>query len=228
MKNQTVELTRRIHDPREIYFQLKEIRKNLCQHAGIYLKEFQERASDEIFWKYSLGGNQEVVMLWARRSGKTECLVITGLCICLFEIHVNRPVMQGISKQFLWGLVNPSRTEQGVMVTRQRIKDRVESIEKWLLTDWGIHSELGDGRKTPDFVLRSDALNSEAQIRAISGHPTASEKGAGFQLMFIEQVENLDEQTMKTVIFPMAAGSELTLTKVLAGTPDLVIENEYF
>lgn len=65
-------------------------------------------------------------------------------------------------------------------------------------------------------------------MRAISASPTAHPKGAGFKLLFLEQVEEIDEETMKSIIFPMAEGQELEQTLVLAGNPSIEVVNNYY
>lgn len=184
------------------------------------LVEPQLLVSTEIARCALAGGNHELDMLWCRRFGKTEMLVQTGITLGLYWIH-------RLSANFLIGLVNPARNEQGIMVTKMRLQERLTQLEPWMNLTLGVHKILGDGRKTPDYILR-DSSGAECQIRAISADASAHEKGAGFNLMFLEQVEEMDEQVMKTIIFPMATGEELESTQVLAGTPSLEVENHYF
>jgi len=184
------------------------------------LVEPQLLVSTEIARCALAGGNHEVDMLWCRRFGKTEMLVQTGITLGLYWIH-------RLCQNFLIGIVNPARNEQSIMVTKMRLQERLEQLEPWMNLTLGAHKILGDGRKTPDYILR-DSSGAECQIRAISADVSAHEKGAGFNLMFLEQVEEMDEQVMKTIIFPMAVGEELECTQVLAGTPSLEIENNYF
>lgn len=66
------------------------------------------------------------------------------------------------------------------------------------------------------------------RYRAISANPSAHPKGAGFNLLFLEQVEEIDEGTMKEIIFPMAEGEQLEQTLVLAGNPSQQVVNNYY
>ena len=195
-------------------------RQMLQERLQCKLVDYQRKASTEIFRLVAAGGNQELPLLWARRSGKTEMLVDTALTVGVYWIH-------RLNLDFDIGLINPARNEQSVMVTRERLRERVAELRPYLELTYGIRTELGDGRKTPDFVF-IDSTGYECRIRALSADPSAHVKGAGFNLMFLEQVEEMDEQTMKTIIFPMAAGAELESTQVLAGTPSLEVENQYF
>jgi hypothetical protein len=113
------------------------------------------------------------------------------------------------------------------MVTRERLRERVAELRPYLELTCGIRTELGDGRKTPDFVF-IDSTGYECRIRALSADPSAHVKGAGFNLMLLEQVEEMDEQKMKTDIFPMAAGEEMQCCRVLGGNPSLEVLNNYY
>jgi hypothetical protein len=199
--------------------QVIALRRLILRQLDRTFYDYQSRVSTEIIKASVVGGNNELAIEWPRRSGKTEMLVDTGLAIGLFWIHV-------LCEPYSLALVNPARTEQGVMVTRQRIKDNVARMEGWL-NHIGVESVLGDGRKTPDYVLH-DSSGTECSIRAISADPSAHSKGAGFKLLFLEQVEEIDEETMKAIIYPMAEGEHLEQTLVLAGNPGIsVINNRY-
>ena len=200
--------------------ELVSLRQVIQEQLEIQLVEPQLHLSTQIMKAAVIGGNAELDLLWCRRFGKTEMLVITALTLGIFYAHK-------VCQNFLIGIVNPARNEQSIMVTRLRLQERVAKLEPWLQLTCGMSKILGDGRKTPDLILR-DSSGAECQIRAISADPSAHEKGAGFNLMLFEQVEEMDEVTMKTVLFPMAAGEELQCVQVLAGTPGLEVFNDYF
>jgi hypothetical protein len=199
---------------------LSGILRVIQENCEITLTKYQLDAATAIFRAYLSDENLEEDMLWARRSGKTECLALAGIAIGIYELIINE-------SNFLLGLVNPAKTNQSVMVTRKRMQERLEQLKPFLGT-LGITMTLGRGQKTGEIYLHHKSNNTRFDIRAISADPSANEKGEGFNLMFLEQVEDMDETTMKTIIFPMAAGANLKCTMVLAGTPALSIENEYF
>lgn len=186
----------------------------------VSLADYQLKLSSKIFKACLAGGNNEIPLLWARRSGKTEMLVQTAIVLGIYWIKV---LHQGYSI----GLINPARDEQGVAVTRDRIKDRLEVIDAWLKAN-NISEFLDKGRKTEDYVLRDDDSGAECRIRCISAHGTAHVKGAGFNLSILEQVEEMDEVKMKTEIFEMATGAEMESTRILAGTCSLEVTNQYY
>jgi len=166
------------------------------------------------------GGNNEIPILWARRSGKTEMLVQTAITLRIYWIHV-------LGKPFRVGSINPARDEQGVAVTRDRIRERLESIGPWLCVN-GIEKFLDKGRKTEDYVLQDSDTGAECRSRCISADKSAHVKGAGFHLLLLEQVEEMDETKMRSEIFEMPVGSELESTRVLAGNPSLEVTNHYY
>ena len=189
--------------------------------VGVPLVEPQILVSTEIARCVLAGGLHELDLLWCRRFGKTEMNVQTALALGLYWVYrCNQP--------FSIGLVNPARNEQSIMVTRARLQERITQLETWMLLTLGVAKILGDGRKTPDIILKHESSGAECSIRAISADASAHEKGAGFNLMFLEQVEEMDEAVMLTTIFPMVTGQELECTQVLAGTPSLEVENHYF
>jgi hypothetical protein len=205
---------------KEALYEVIALRRMVEAQVDRPLTEPQLFVSTDIARCCLAGGNHEIDMLWCRRFGKTEMNVQTGITLGLYWIHRRQ-------ENFLIGLVNPARNEQSIMVTKMRLQERLTQLEPWMNLTLGIHKILGDGRKTPDYILR-DSCGAECQIRAISADASAHEKGAGFNLMFLEQVEEMDEQIMKTIIFPMATGEELQSTQILAGTPGLTIDNHYF
>ena len=205
--------------PQEALLSMVALRRIIMQLLNRTLYDYQTQVSTDIIKAAVKGGNNEIAIAWPRRSGKTEMLVDTGLSIGLYWIHARH-------ENYSLALVNPARTEQGVMVTRQRLKENVEKIQPWL-SHMGIEPVLGDGRKTPDFILR-DPNGAECQVRAVSADPSAHAKGAGFNLLFLEQVEEIEEETMKSIIYPMAEGEHLEQILVLAGNPTIqVINNRY-
>jgi hypothetical protein len=118
---------------------LSGILQHIQKICGITLTKYQLDAATTIFRAHLSTENSEVDMLWARRSGKTECLAFAGITIGIYELIVNEST-------FLLGLVNPAKTNQSVMVTRKRMQQRLEQLKAFLL-DLGITMTLGKGQK---------------------------------------------------------------------------------
>ena len=186
----------------------------------IHLADYQKRMSTRILRACIAGGNNEIPLLWARRTGKTEMLVQTSIVLGIFWVKL-------LHQAYSVGLINPARNEQGVAVTRERLKDRLEVIDPWLNAE-GIEQFLDKGRKTEDYVLRDAESGAECRYRCISADTSAHVKGAGFNLSILEQAEEMDEVKMKSEIFQMATGAEMEQTRVLAGTCSLMVTNRYY
>lgn len=214
------EASQRTISVKQAYLELTALELKISEQIGIPLVEPQLLVSKAIFKACLFGGNFEIPLLWCRRFGKTEMLITTAITLGVYWIWRR-------CENFLIGLSNPARNEQSIMVTKLRLQERLATLGPWLELNYGITKILGDGRKTPDYILRSTA-GAECQIRAISADPSAHQKGAGFHLQLLEQVEEMDETTMKTVLFPMATGMELQSCQVLAGTPSMEILNGYY
>jgi len=196
------------------------LRQELERRMPYLMTDYQLKASSMIIEAVAKGGNIELPILWARRVGKTDMTALTAMTVGIYFVRFLRHDID-------IGFINPAKTEQGIMVTRDRLRQKCIDVKGYLEIGLDVETLLDQGRKTADFVFRSSD-NYEARIRAISADIHANEKGAGFQLSFFEQVEDMDEQTMKTILFPMAAGAVISSCRVLAGTPGLVVENNYF
>jgi hypothetical protein len=104
-----------------------------------------------------LKGNHEICMLWCRRFGKTEALVITAITLAVY--YISR-----LGEPFSIALVNPARNEQSIMVTKARLQERLDKLDLWLGIRFKIRKILGDGRKTPDYILHCDESGREIRI----------------------------------------------------------------
>jgi hypothetical protein len=196
------------------------LRDELAKRMPYPMTDYQMRGSSMIIRAVAKGGNQEIPFLWGRRVGKTDMTALTAMTVGVYFVRV-------LQNDIDIGFINPARTEQGVMVTRDRLRLKCLEVKGYLEVGLDVQTLLNEGRKTADFVFRGKD-GYEARIRAISADKHANQKGAGFQLSFFEQVEDMDEETMKMILFPMAAGSVISSCRILAGTPSLAVENNYF
>jgi hypothetical protein len=195
-------------------------RRELQKLFGVTLVDYQLRVSSTVIRACVKGGNNEIPILWARRSGKTEMLIQTSISLGIYWIGK-------LHQHFRVGSINPARDEQGVAVTRDRLRERLDMIDPWLGMN-GFEKFLDKGRKTEDYVLRDSDTGAECRFRCISADKSAHVKGAGFHLLLLEQVEEMDETKMRSEIFEMPVGSELESTRVLAGNPSLEVTNHYY
>jgi hypothetical protein len=184
------------------------------------MADYQRQGSSIILEAVAQGGNIEIPFAWARRVGKTDMTSMTAMTVGVYYV-------KALQEDIDIGFINPAKTEQGIMVTRDRLRRRCLDVKGYLQVGLEVETVLDLGRKTADFVFVGPE-GYEARIRCISADAHANEKGAGFQLSFFEQVEDMDEDVMKSILFPMAAGQVLQSCRVLAGTPSLEVKNNYF
>jgi len=196
------------------------VRNIVARNLGIQLTIYQQQISDEIIFRVLCGGLQEIFLLWARQSGKTETFVITAIALCIF-------VPRYLERKFNIGIIAPARAEQTIAVTRDRLHEYSQRLKHWLKITTGIDFLLGKGLRTQDFIfLHSNGVR--AGVRCHSAQPKAHVKGYTEQLQYYEQPEDLDDQKIKTDIFPFGAGSETGCLRIFGGTPSLEIHCHYF
>jgi hypothetical protein len=162
----------------------------------------------------------EFPIQWARQSGKTETHVHTTIALAIYNAR-------WLQREFRIAFLAPSKQEQTVVVTRDRLQMYVSRLMPWLKPILGMDTVLGEGRRTADFIFRA-STGIESSVRCVSGAPKAHVKAHTFQLMFLEQVEDMDEEKMKNDIFPFGAGSETGCLTVLAGSAAPKVINNYY
>jgi len=198
----------------------KALRDALLDATAVSLYPYQEPLSNLIIDKSLEGGPQEIPLQWARQSGKTETLIQSALPLALYNIR-------WLQRDFRIAFIAPSKEEQVVVVTRSRILRYARWLKPWLMTEIGVETFLDTGLRTADLIFRSSS-GYEAPFRCISANPQAFVKGHTMQLMFFEQVEEMDETKMTEHIMPFGAGSETGCLSVLAGSCSPTIANDYY
>jgi len=193
------------------------LRNVLCKMVNVNFVPYQVEASDKIIKSTLKGSCDEIVLLWARQSGKTETVVMTVLALCLY--HIKRLI-----ENFRVGIFAPAQS-QSVIVTRERLMKYFKKLRS-LFEDQGIRLDLGVGRTTELSILTNVKEGCEARIRAMSADETAHIMGETFNLIVVEQTEEVDESKLLKDIFPMAVATGAP--RILSGTPSLGICNKYF
>jgi len=193
------------------------LRNVLCRMVNVTFVPYQVKASDRIIRAALEGRFDEIVLLWARQSGKTETVVITVLALCLYYI-------KRLMENFRVGIFAPAQS-QSVLVTRERLMKYFKKLRR-LFDEQGVRLDLGIGRTTELSILTNVEEGCEARIRALSADETAHIMGETFNLILVEQTEEVDESKLLKDIFPMAVATGAP--RILSGTPSLGICNKYF
>ena len=193
------------------------MRNLLCGKVNVKLAPYQIEASDRIIKSTLEANGDEIVLLWARQGGKTETVVMTLLALCLY--YVKRLI-----RSFRVGIFAPAHS-QSILVARERLMTRFKKLRR-LFEEQGVRLDLGVGRTTELSILTNVKEGCEARIRALSADETAHIMGETFNLIVVEQTEEVDESKLLKDIFPM--GSATGAPRILSGTPSLGIYNKYF
>lgn len=192
----------------------------MLQNCGIVLTNYQLQLRELIFQLALSGKPVELALQWSRQSGKTETFIHATIALAVY-------MTRWLQRSVRIGFIAPSKQEQTIVVTRSRMQTYINKLRPWLKPILGIEFVLDEGRRTADFIFKASS-GAEAPIRCISGNPKASVKGHTFQVMFLEQVEDMDEESMKNNIFPFGAGSETGCLIVLGGSATPQVTNDYY
>jgi hypothetical protein len=208
------------HDYRHAVGECIRLSDLLLQICNVALTPYQ-REYRELLIRSALSGHALIIPIqWSRQTGKTEANVHAAIALAIYNIR-------WLQRNYPVAIVTPSRQEQSVVVTRVRLGLYADRLNTWLKIALGIDFALAKGRRTDDYIFVSSS-GFEAPFHCVSASPSAFQKGQTYPLMFLEQVEDMDEEVMKTILFPMAAGQVLQSCRVLAGTPSMQIKNNYF
>jgi hypothetical protein len=162
----------------------------------------------------------QIPIQWARQTGKTETHVHTAMALAIYHIR-------WLNHAYPVAIISPARQEQSVTVTRERLRGYAERLKRWLKPVLGIDFALDRGRRTSDYVFTS-STGFEAPFHCVSASPRAFQKGQTYPLMFLEQIEDMDQFVMETNILPFGAGSDIGSVIVLAGSATPKVTNNYY
>ena len=192
----------------------------LLHCCNVALTPYQ-REYRELLIRSALSGYAIMLPIqWSRQTGKTEANIHTAIALAVFNIRT-------LQRPYPVAIVTPSREEQAITVTRERLRHYAEILKPWLMVNYKIEFALAKGRKTNDYVFIS-SIGTEAPFHCVSASPSAFQKGQTQSLMFLEQVEDMDEYVMVNNILPFGAGSEIGAVTVLAGSATPKITNNYY
>lgn len=179
--------------------------------VGIPLRPYQVEISDRIIESVFNCSGEEIVAIWARQMGKTEALALTGLFLFIWY-----PRFTGQSFQI--GVFGPKFEQAQNLVERMRRrlkKEWLDTGEQW--TDTGMRFA---------WVWTDLPGSPISEWHGISGSKDAHIEGPSFNLLYLDECQDIEESQMKTAIFPMGAAK--MATRVLIGTYKPEVVNFYF
>lgn len=200
-----------------VFDKLKALREILIFEAGITLRPYQIILSDMIIERVLIGEGDEIAVLQARQSGKTEAIADT-----LLTLSVGYPII--LHKKLSAGIFAPAFS-QATIVARRRLYERYSSIRQFL-EQFNLVMDIGAAHFSQLFILEDIKSHVQSRVRVMSGAPNANIIGETLNIAVIEQVEEMDPTKMINDIFPML--SSTGGVRVLSGTPSLEVKNTYY
>lgn len=191
--------------------------KIICIFKEIIPYPYQRKLINKIIEAVLRGEGDELLVLQARQSGKTEAITIAVITIAVFFVSV-------LKRKFKCGIFAPAKS-QALEATRTRMQEWMTDLEDFVRS-MGLLIMLGDGKTTNLYIFKDLETGNEARITSFSADKKANIKGPDLQLIILEQVEDMNAEKMKNDIFPM--GSAVGGVRVLAGTSTTEIHNEYY
>jgi len=179
--------------------------------VGMALRPYQVELSDRIIESVFAKAGDEIVALWARQMGKTEALALTGLFLFIFYPRIT-------GQGFKIGVFGPKYEQAQNLVERMRLrlsKSWLDRGECW--TDTGMRFS---------WVWTDLPGQPVSEWHGISGSKDAHIEGPSFDLLYLDESQDIEESQMKTAIFPMGAAK--MATRVLIGTYKPQVVNFYF
>jgi hypothetical protein len=189
----------------------------VCFLLGISLYIYQIRLVNQIIEATLRAEGDELLVLQARQSGKTEAVTVAIITLSIFFVSV-------LKRDFKCGVFAPAQS-QAIQVTRDRMRTRMGSIKEPML-EMGITTELDAGKTTGLYLLVDLNSGATATVQSKSAAKSAHTKGADLNLTIVEQVEDADDTVLKETIFPMMAATGGA--RVLSGTATSEIRCEYY
>ena len=185
----------------------------------VYLKEhihktffpYQKIPSDYIVKSIIENKGEEIVLEFARQSGKTELVADTTLFLALYIPELAKKyyklprfykLFNRLREGIKIGIFGPS--EFAAKITFDRMRDRFKFIE-------------GISIQTEEHNGNTLKLPNGSMIKCLSASETSNILGQTFDLIILEECQDIGDRKMKLEIFPM--GASTNATRIMIGTP---------
>jgi hypothetical protein len=167
--------------------------------------EYQKGPSDKILDSVINNKGEEIFIMCSRQVGKTDLVAKTSYILALTYFKLTgRPIRIGV--------FSPSYHQSEIMFTR--IRDLFDSN---LLTRFGYLVEINNGNTIKLSTFHNNRKYIIATIHSRTAAPDTNIKGYTFDVILLDEAENIDDRKIKEDIIPM--GSAVNATRVLIGTP---------
>lgn len=177
---------------------IAKIRDNLLSQNEISLFPYQKEISDAILDSVINNKGNEIVIQQARQSGKSEVVADTALFLLLMC-----PI--GLAKPIRIGIFAPK--EGLAQIIFNRIKERFPKNLSW--SGHTIDYEISNGD--------TFKLSNGSMARCITASKDAKITGETFDVLILDECQDIDRRKIMKDISPM--GAFTNATKIYIGTP---------
>lgn len=175
--------------------------------TGIPLYEYQREAIWRIIYSVVSFEGETITALWCRQSGKSESLafIVDTLCVILPTLAKVFPSLQQYKDGIRIGLFAPQSDQ--VTTTYNRALSRLRSDNaEIILADPEIDTGLAYGNRL--------SLTNGSFMMGQTASKTSKIESKTYDLIFIEEAQDMDDFLIEKSIEPMATSTNGTIVKV--------------
>lgn len=175
--------------------------------TGIPLYQYQEEAAYRIIYSVVSFEGETISALWCRQSGKTETLafIVDTLCVILPSLAKIIPSLGQYKDGIRIGLFAPQSDQ--VNTTYSRALSRLKSDNALLvLADPDIDTTIAYDTRL--------VLTNGSSLTGQTAGKTSKIESKTYDLIFIEEAQDMDDYLIQKSIEPMATATNGTIVKV--------------
>jgi len=177
--------------------------------CNVRLFPYQKIFAARIFQSVLLNDGEEITALWARQSGKSECVtdVVATLMVILPVLASYFPQLKQFERGVYVGVFAP--TEPQALTIAERFKLRLSS------------QEALNFLRDPEIDVSVDSLwmSNGSYVRIHSAAPQAKVESKTYHIIVIDEAQDVSDEKVLKSIHPMGAAVSATIVKL--GTPHM-------
>ena len=190
--------------------------KFLSMLCDVDLYTYQREVAERVFFSMLVEDNEEITVLSARQSGKSEalaCTIASALVILpiLAKMYPNDPVLSKYKSGVYIGVFGPIDFMSENLFSRIRLRLNTEQAKK-VLASPDIDDEVF-GTTTILHLRRSQSF-----CRKQTAHPQAKVESSTYHLVVVDEAQDADATTVRKSIHPMLVATAGTIVKTGTST----------
>jgi len=179
--------------------------------SGKCYRVYQRRFAHRICMSLLREDGEELTTLWARQMGKTETLamIVPALCIMLplYSFHFDDPRFTKYGDGLRVGLFAPTLEQADYVWDRMR-RSLLHGRARELLRGGNFGVEFDERN------FRSLRFSNGSFVGKHSGAVQGKREGATYNLLLLEECQDLDDMVITKEIAPMGAATKGTMVKI--------------